>query len=89
MLILILFVIWTLRPYLKTKNSKKPKDALDNILNSDQSSLRQPNAIFILIATITLLAFFLWLLPKFGINFLSLLQKIIPLISSLRGILPF
>ena len=38
---------------------------------------------------IILFALFLWLLPKFGINFLSFFQKIIPLISTLRGILPF
>ena len=30
-----------------------------------------------------------WLLPKLGVNFFALLQKIIPLLSSLRGILPF
>ena len=89
LIILILFVIWILRPFLKTKDSSKTKDTVDKILNSDQSRFRQPNNIFIIIIVTILIALAFWLLPKLGINFLGLLQKIIPLISSLRGILPF
>ena len=89
LIILILFVIWILRPFLKTKDSTETKDVVDKILNSDQSRFRQPNNIFIIIIGTILIALAFWLLPKLGINFLGLLQKIIPLISSLRGILPF
>mgnify|MGYP001201883675 CR=1 FL=1 len=88
LIILILFVIWILRPFLKTKDSTKTKDAVDKILNSDQSRFRQLNNIFIIVIVTILIALAFWLLPKLGINFLGLLQKIIPLISSLRGILP-
>ena len=88
-LVLILFIIWILRPFLKTKNGDGKNNKLENIMNSDKSTFRQPNTIFIVISVVLLFALFLWLLPKLGINLLSLFQKIVPLISTLRGILPF
>ena len=88
-LILILFLIWILRPFLKTKNGNEKNNKLEDIMNPDKSTFRQPNTIFIIMSVAILFALSLWLLPKFGINLLSLFQKIIPLISSLRGILPF
>ena len=88
-LVLILFIIWILRPFLKTKNGDEKNNELENIMSSDKSTFRQPNTIFIVISVVLLFALFLWLLPKLGINFLSLFQKIVPLISTLRGILPF
>ena len=88
-LVLILFIIWILRPFLKTKNGDEKNNKLENIMNSDKSTFRQPNTIFIVISVVLLFALFLWLLPKLGINLLSLFQKIIPLLSTLRGILPF
>ena len=89
LIILILFVIWILRPFLKKKDSSKTKDTVDRIINSDQSKLGQSINIFIIMLTIILLALVIWLLPKLGINFFALFQKIVPLIASLRGILPF
>ena len=87
--ILILFVAWILLPFLRTKDSNKTKDTVERALDSNQSNFRQQNTVLIIITAVILLALFVWLLPKFGINFLALLQKIIPIISSLRGILPF
>ena len=89
LLVLILFIIWILRPFLKTKKGDEKNNKLENILNSDKRTFRQPNTIFIVISVVLLFALFLWLLPKLGINLLSLFQKIIPIISTLRGILPF
>ncbi len=88
-LVLILFIIWILRPFLKTKNGDEKNNKLENIMNSDKSTFRQPSTIFIVISVVLLFALFLWLLPKLGINLLTLFQKIIPLLSTLRGILPF
>ena len=88
-LILILFVIWILRPFLKTKNGNEINNDLEEIVNSNKTNFRKPNTIFIIMSVAILFALSLWLLPKFGINLLSLFQKIIPLISTLRGILPF
>lgn len=89
LIILVLFVIWILRPLLKLKGSRENKDTKDRVLGSDQSNLRQSNTILIIIAVVLLFTLFLWLLPKFGINILALIQKIITIVSSLRGIFPF
>ena len=89
LMIIILFIVWILRPFLNTKNSTKNKDNLDRILDPYKNSFRQQNTFLMIIAAIALLALVIWILPKFGINFFALLQKIIPIISSLRGILPF
>ena len=88
LLILIFFVAWILRPFLKTKDSNKTEATVERILDSDRSKFRQQNTVLIISAVI-LLALIVWILPKFGINFLGLLQKIVPIISSLRGILHF
>ena len=88
-LVLILFIIWILRPFLKTKNGNEKNNELEDIMNSDKSTFMQPNTFFIIISVVLLFSLFLWLLPKLGINLLSLFQKIVPLISTLRGILPF
>ena len=88
-LVLILFIIWILRPFLKTKNGNEKSNKLEEIMNSDKGTFRQSNTILMIISVVLLFTLFLWLLPKLGINLLSLFQKIIPLISTLRGILPF
>ena len=89
LIILILFVIWILRPFLKTKRSSKTKDTVNRILNSGQSNFKRPNNFSLIITATIFIALAFWLLPKLGVNFLALLQKIIPIVSSLRGILPF
>ena len=89
LIILILFIIWLLRPFLNTRDSSKTEDTVNRILKPDQNNFRRPNSIFLIIIVITLIAVAFWILPKLGINFLALFQKIIPLILSLRGILPF
>ena len=89
LIILILFVIWILRPFLKTKHSSKTKDTVNGILNSGQSNFRKLDKISIVIIATIFIALAVWLLPKLGINLLGLIQKILPLVSSLRGILPF
>ena len=89
LIILILFVIWLVRPFLKTKRSSKTKDTVNRILNSGQSDFRRPNNVSIIIIATIFLALAFWLLPKLGINFLALLQKITAIVASLRSILPF
>ena len=89
LIVLVLFIIWILRPFLKTKNRNKNKDPLDKILNSDKENFKQPENIYIIMTMVILVALVLWLLPKFGINLTAILQKVVPLIFSLRSILPF
>ena len=89
LLILVLFVAWILRSFLRTKDSNETKDTVEKILGSDRRNFRQQNTALLIISAVIVLALVVWLLPKFGINFLGLLQKVIPIMSSLRGILPF
>ena len=89
LLILILFVAWILRPFLRTKDSNNTKDTVKKIQDANRSNFRQQNTALLIISAVIVLALVVWLLPKFGINFLGLLQKVIPIMSSLRGILPF
>ena len=83
LLILIIVVIWILRPFLRTK------DTSNKTLNADDSKLKHTITIYIIVALVVLLGLVVFIFPKFGTSFLSLLQKLIPVISSLRGILPF
>ena len=85
----ILLVAWILQPFLRTKSGNKTKTIVDRLPDSDKSNFRQKNTGLIIITTLILLTLVVWLLPKLGINFIALLQKIIPIASSLRGILPF
>ena len=82
-------MVWILRPFLKTKDINKNKKTVNRILDPDQSNFTQQNTVLMIIVAVILLALVLWVLPKFGVNLLALFQKIIPIISSLRGILPF
>ena len=88
LIIMIIFIVWILRPLFNTKD-RNNENTLDKILVPDQNNFRQKNIVLMIVAAIVLLALFLWILPKFGINVLALLHKIIPIISLLRGILPF
>ena len=88
LIILVLFLVWILRPFLTVNSGNRHKDTVDTILDPNKSNFRQQNTILLIFTTVILLALVLWILPKFGINFFALLQKIIPIISSLRGILP-
>ena len=89
LVILVLFVVWVLQANLRRKDNNKNKDTLDSSVNSDQTNLGPQNLIFIIITAVILLALVVWLLPKFGINIFAILQKIIPLITSMRSILSF
>ena len=89
LIILILFLAWILRPFLRRKDSNKSKNTVESILDSNRSNFKQQNTTLIIISALILLVLAVWILPKFGINFFGLLQKIIPIISSVRGIFPF
>ena len=88
LIIMIIFIVWILRPLFNTKD-RNNENTLDKVLVPDQNGFRQKNIVLMIVAAIVLLTLVLWILPKFGINVLALLHKIIPIISLLRGILPF
>tara|TARA_A100001388_G_C28546291_1_gene392661 strand:- start:201 stop:449 length:249 start_codon:yes stop_codon:yes gene_type:complete len=45
------------------------------------------SSLFLILLIVVLLAF--WVLPRLGVNPLLLIQKILPLLSSIRNIIPF
>ena len=77
LIVIILFLAWILRPFLKTKGSDKAKNTVERLLDTDRSNFSQKN-IALIISAVILLVSVVWILPKFGINILGLLQKIIP-----------
>ena len=77
-------------PSTRSKFYNDVNDNYKKLFNNDNLELDSfKNTALIIISAAILLALVVWLLPKFGINFLGILQKIIPVVSSLRGILPF
>ena len=85
----VLFVIWLTKPYLKRNNRDDNQYSFEKLLRSDNRKFKNARILIFALFTLTLIVVFLWFLPKFGSSFFSLLQKFIPLISTLRGILPF
>ena len=55
-LVLVLFIIWILRPFLKTKNGNQKNNKLEDIMNSDKITFIQQNTIFIIISVIVSLS---------------------------------
>ena len=45
------------------------------------------SSLFLILLIVVLLAF--WVLPRLGVNPLLLIQKILPLLSSIRSFIPF
>ena len=81
--------MWILRPFLTKKNNNKANDTENGNLNLNQSDYKLQKNTYMMILTLILILLAFFLLPKFGINYLALLQKIISTVSSLRGILPY
>ena len=88
-ILLVLFVIWNLRPLFKSKGHGKTEEIEDNTLNSNKKNLVRLNNIFAIMALTILFGLIVFILPKFGKNFLALTQRISSLISYLRSILRF
>lgn len=88
-IVLILFVAWILRPVFRSKGRHKTKTTVDRLLDSEKNNFWRQNTLFFIIAALIVIVLLAWLLPRLGINFFALLQKIVPVINSLRGILPF
>ena len=88
-ILIVGFVLWLFAPLLKNRKSRDETGSLDQILQPKTVSFLGNNIFFSIILGGIFLAVAFWLLPKLGVNTVGLLQKILPLISSLRGILPF
>ncbi len=83
------FILWLLFPLLKSRKNKDETSSLDQILQPKTNSFLGKNLLLIIILAGIFFVVVFWFLPKLGVNIVGLLPKILPLISSLRGILPF
>ena len=83
------FVLWLFAPLLKNRKSQDENSSLDQILQAKKGRFLGNNLLLIIILTVMILVVVFWFLPRLGVNTVGLLQRILPLITSLRGILPF
>ncbi len=88
-ILIVGFVLWLFAPLLKTRKNQDENSNLDQILQPKKGSFLGNNIFLIIILAGIILAVAFWFLPRLGVNTVGLLQKIIPLITSLRGIFPF
>ena len=88
-ILIVGFVLWLFSPLLKNRKSLDKTSSLNQILQPKTGSFLGNNLLITIILTGIFLVGAFWFLPKLGINTVGLLQKILPLISSLRGVLPF
>ena len=64
-------------------------DAIDGEVNVAEAKPRPPNLLPILLLATVLAGIVLFILPRFGISVMGLLQKVMALLPLIRGFLPF
>ena len=88
-ILIVGFVLWLFVPLLKNRKNQDENSSLDQILQPKKGRFLGNNLLLIIILTVMILVVVFWFLPRLGVNTVGLLQRILPLITSLRGILPF
>ena len=88
-ILIVGFILWLFAPLLKNRKNQDETSSLDQILQPKKGRFLGNNLLLITILTVIFLVVAFWLLPRLGVNTVGLLQRILPLITSLRGILPF
>ena len=63
---------------------------IGNILsNRNQNGSKILSYLLAILVVIAIAGFAIWLLPRLGINLSGFLQRLLPLINTIRGFLPF
>ena len=63
---------------------------IGNILsNRNQNGSKILSYLLAILVVIAIAGFVIWLLPRLGINLSGFLQRLLPLINTIRGFLPF
>ena len=88
-ILIVGFVLWLFAPLLKNRKKQDENSSLDQILQPKKGRFFGNNLLLITVLTVIILVVAFWFLPRLGVNTVGLLQRILPLITSLRGILPF
>ena len=69
--------------------TKRDDNVIDGEVIDGDSKLNKPNLLPILLLGLILAAIVFFVLPRFGISVMGLLQKAIAFLPLIRGILPF
>ncbi len=63
---------------------------IGNILsNRNQNRSKVLSYLLAILVVVAIAGFAIWLLPRLGINLSGFLQRLLPLINTIRGFLPF
>ena len=63
---------------------------IGNILsNKNQNGSKILSYLLAILVVVAIAGFAIWLLPRLGINLSGFLQRLLPLINTIRGFLPF
>ena len=63
---------------------------IGNILsNRNQNGSKILSYLLAILVVVAIAGFTIWLLPRLGINLSGFLQRLLPLINTIRGFLPF
>ncbi len=63
---------------------------IGNILsNRNQNGSKILSYLLAILVVVAIAGFAIWLLPRLGINLSGFLQRLLPLINTIRGFLPF
>ena len=73
----------------KFLSKKRDDDAIDGEVVDGDAKLRSPSLLPILLLGVVLAGIVLFILPRFGISVMGLLQKAMAFLPLIRGFLPF
>ena len=73
----------------KLLSKKQVDDVIDGEVVDGDAKLRPPSLLPILLLGVVLAGIVLFLLPRFGISVMGLLQKLMAFLPLIRGFLPF
>ena len=74
---------------LKLLSKKQGDDVIEGDVVDEKVNLRPPSLLAVLLLGVVLAGIVLFILPRFGISVMGLLQKAMTLLPFVRGFLPF
>ena len=73
----------------KLLSKKQVNDAIDGEVVDGESKPRPPSVLFVLVLGVMLAGIAFFILPRFGISVMGLLQKMMAFLPLIRGFFPF
>ena len=73
----------------KLLSKRQNDDVINGEVVDGETKLRPPSLLYILLLGVVLAGVVLFILPRFGISVIGLLQKVMTFLPLIRGFLPF